>query len=372
MNVGLLCPYSLSRPGGVQGQVLGLARALVAAGHGAVVLAPADGEVEAADLPDEAFVRLGRSIPVPANGSVAPVALGPAAAVRAVRAVRAGRFDVVHLHEPLAPGPSYACLAACRQPMVGTFHRAGASIAYRLLRPVARLGAARLAARCAVSEEARATAAQALGGSYEVIGNGVELERFASARPWPTRVPPVLFVGRHEERKGLGVLLDAVRRIDPETDFVLWVAGEGPQTERLRRHHPPSGRVTWLGRVDDDELASRLAGAHVLCAPSLRGESFGVVLLEAMAARAFVVASDLPGYRAVVGGHGVLVPPGDPAALAPALAGALTDAATRHGGSSPQALDAAVAHATQWAMPAVAARYVDVYERVLVARRQAA
>jgi len=379
VRVALLCPYSLSRPGGVQGQVLGLARALRAGGHHAVVLAPSDGDPSDRDpdrdpsdrdsaeagLPKKAIVRLGRSVAIPSNGSIAPVAIGPGAAVRAVRAVRSGDFDVLHLHEPLAPGPSYACLVACRQPKVGTFHRAGGSAAYRLLGPLARLAAGRLAARTAVSEEARATAAHALGGSYEVVGNGVELERFDRVRPWPTQVPTVLFVGRHEPRKGLEVLLDAANRLDPSMPFVVWVAGEGPDTARLRRRYPPSSRVTWLGRVDDDELASRYAGAHVLCAPSLGGESFGVVLVEAMAARAAVVASDLPGYRAVVDGHAVLVPPGDPAALSGALAEALAGAAAGTGRSAPDSLDAAARHASQWAMPAIAARYVEVYGRAL-------
>jgi len=365
MRVALWCPYSLSRPGGVQGQVLGLARALRADAHDAVVFAPADGPLDTPGLPPDAVVAVGRSIGVPANGSVAPVTVSPAAAVRALRAVRAGGFDVLHLHEPLAPGPGYAWLVRCPQPKVGTFHRAGASVAYRLLGPLARAAAGRLSARCAVSAEAAATARQALGGSYDIVGNGVELERFSGAPPWPTHGPTIVFVGRHEARKGLGVLLDAVNRLDPETPVTLWVTGEGPESPALRRRHPQSGRVTWLGRVDDDELASRLAGAHVLCAPSLGGESFGVVLLEAMAAGTAVVASDLPGYAAVTGTHALLVPPGDPAALARALAHAVADVAAGSGRCAPEALAAARAHAAQWSMVNTARRYVDIYARVL-------
>jgi len=144
----------------------------------------------------------------------------------------------------------------------------------------------------------------------------------------------------------------------------VWIAGEGPDTELLRRRHPPSKRLVWLGRIDDDELASRLAGAHALCAPALRGESFGVVLLEAMAARSAVVASDLPGYRAVVSGHGVLVPPHDVAALAGALEKVALDAADGTGVCAPAALDAAVVHASQWSMSEVARQYLALYERV--------
>src|ERR1019366_1835463 len=371
MRVALLCPYSLSRPGGVQGQVVGLAAALNRAGHDAVVLAPADDDIEVRGLEPGGLVRLGHSVALPANGSVAPVALGPGAAHRAVRAVRQGGFDVLHLHEPLAPGPGYACLVACALPKVGTFHRAGKSIAYTLLGPVARAMARRLAARCAVSSEARATAQHALGGTYEIIGNGIDLERFASATASPPSGPTVLFVGRHEERKGLGVLLDAAARLDPAVSLTVWVAGEGPDTQGLRRGHPPSDRIVWLGRVDDVELAARLAGAHALCAPSLRGESFGVVLLEAMAARAAVVASDLPGYEAVVGDHGLLVPAGDAGALTSALETVAVDAALGTGLCAPAALDAAFLHASQWSMPEVAQRYVAVYERVLAESRLA-
>ena len=365
MRVALLCPYSLSRPGGVQGQVLGLARALRAAGHDAVVLAPADGDLDLPGLDPGTLVPLGRSVGLRANGSVAPVALGPGATRRAVRTVKQGGFDVLHLHEPLAPGPGYGCLVACDLPKIGTFHRAGPSVAYRLLGPLARALAARLTARCAVSAEAEATARHALGGAYEIIGNGIDLERFSGAPPHGTAGPTVVFVGRHEERKGLAVLLEATARLDPAIALTVWIAGEGPDTESLRRRHAHNTRLEWLGRLGDDELASRLAGAQALCAPALRGESFGVVLLEAMAARAAVVASDLPGYRAVVGAHGVLVPPGDVGALACALESVAADAAQGTGRCAPDALDAAVAHASRWSMPEVARRYVEVYERAV-------
>jgi phosphatidylinositol alpha-mannosyltransferase len=362
VRIALVCPYSLSRPGGVQGQVLGLARALGAAGHEAMVLAPANGPV---DLPDAGLdvVVLGRSLPVPANGSVAPVSFGPVGAVRAVRAIHRGGIDIVHLHEPLAPGAGYACLVACRQPKVGTFHRAGASTAYRVLGPLARWAAGRLDVRCAVSPEARTTAVDALGGHYEVVGNGVELDRFASVAPWPTDGPTILFVGRHERRKGLGVLLDAFGRVaETAPDATLWVVGEGPETDTLRARSAPGARIRWLGRVDDDELASRLRGADVFCAPSLGGESFGVVLLEAMAARTAVVASAIPGYAFVAGGHARLVAPGDAGALAEALIGAVDDAWRGAGGSAPAALESAFDHASTWSMARLAERYVALYQ----------
>jgi len=180
MRVALVCPYSLSRPGGVQGQVLGLARALGAEGHEIMVLAPAEHRLEV-DEPALGFVALGRSLPVPANGSVAPVSFSIRGARRGLRAIERAGVDVVHLHEPLAPGAGYACLLRCRRPVVGTFHRCGGSVAYRLLGPLARWAANHLTVRCAVSPQAMATARGALGGSYEIVGNGVELDRFADA-----------------------------------------------------------------------------------------------------------------------------------------------------------------------------------------------
>ena len=360
MRVALVCPYDVSRPGGVQGQVLGLARALGVLGHDSVVLAPADAPVPPPG-PRAQVVGLGRAVPVPANGSVAPVALNPLVAARARRAVREAEVDVVHLHEPLAPVAGYGCLLAGREPMIATFHRAGAGVGYRLLGALARPVARRLAVRCAVSPEAAATASAVLPGAYEVVGNGVDVDRFATSSPWPAEGPTVLFVGRHERRKGLGVLLEAFGRLDP-TRATLWVVGRGPETEALRTRLPAHSQVRWLGQVDDDELASRLAGADVLCAPSLGGESFGMVLVEAMAAGTPVVASDIPGYAFVAGEHARLVSPGDAGALAAALAEVLTDAEHAVGVASPAALDRARAHAAHWSMARLAERYVARYE----------
>jgi len=283
--------------------------------------------------------------------------------------VRAGGFDVLNIHEPLAPGPGYGCLLACAEPKVGTFHRADAGFSYRAFGVAARWLVRRLDMRCAVSTEAASTASEVLGGSYEVVGNGVEIERFTRAEPWVTEGPTVLFVGRHERRKGLGVLLEAWDRVihehPTEVGAVLWVAGEGPETEDLRRGHPEARSLRWLGRIGDDDLASRLAGADLLCAPSLGGESFGVVLLEAMAARTAVVASELPGYAFASAGHALLVPPGDALALYGALRQGLSDSAAGTGLCAPEALDAALSHARSWSMQALAARYVGIFEALV-------
>jgi len=368
-RVALVCPYSLSRPGGVQGQVLGLARSLVRLGDEVTVFAPLDRSEDAPQ--DVSLVATGHSVSLRANGSVAPVATSPRAAVDALRSVRSFDPDVIHIHEPFAPGLTYSLLASRRvAPMVATFHRSGGSPLYTMLSVLTRPLARRFAVRCAVSEAARETASSALGGSFEVLFNGIETERFDDDAPWPTEGPTVLFLGRHEGRKGLSVLLDAWEQVvegwrRPEAP-VLWVAGDGPDTGALRRRHPESDSVRWLGVVGEEEKYRRLVAADVLAAPSLGGESFGMVLPEAMAARTVVVASDIDGYREVAGGQAVLVDPGDPSGLAEALTGVL-DGDLAGGPTGRRTwLDAGAERASRWSMGELAVRYEEVYRRAMV------
>jgi phosphatidyl-myo-inositol alpha-mannosyltransferase len=372
LRVALVCPYSLSRPGGVQGQVLGLARSLGRLGHHVTVFAPVD---RAEDTPVGLdFVAAGHSVSLRANGSVAPVSVSPTAARSALKRLRALRPDVVHVHEPFAPGLPYALLAA-RQvpPVVATFHRSGGSVLYTLLSPVTRRLSRRLAVRCAVSPAAAATATAALGGSFEVLFNGIEVDRFDGVEPWPTEGPTALFLGRHEERKGLAVLLEAWHRVvahaatDPGgRPPVLWVAGDGPETAALQRRYPGSDSVNWLGVLSEEEKVRRLVAADVLAAPALGGESFGMILLEAMAAHTVVVASDIDGYRDAAGGRAVLAAPGDPVALAEALSGVLDG--TLAGGSSgrPAWLAEGAERAGRWSMAELAERYAALYAGVMV------
>jgi phosphatidyl-myo-inositol alpha-mannosyltransferase len=359
VRVVLICPYSLTLPGGVQGQVLGLARALRQRGISATVLGPCDGPP-----PEAGVVSGGRSVSLAANGSVAPLALDPTTIRRTLDVLAAEQPDVLHLHEPLVPGPALTALLAGSVPAVGTFHASGRVPAYVWLRPAVRGVARRIGIRTAVSPEARALAERWLGGACHVLPNGVEVERFAKADPWPAPETPggtgrtILFVGRHEPRKGLEVLLEAFRRLD--RDAVLWVAGEGPNTSALAAAAPPG--VEWLGRISDQELAQRLRAATVFCAPSLHGESFGVVLLEAMAAGTPVVASDISGYRDVArhAKEAVLVPGGDPAALAEGLRQVLDDPTL-----AGRLVEAGTARAAGFSMERLAARYIDLYETLL-------
>ncbi len=358
MRVGLICPYSLTLPGGVQGQVLGLGQALRDLGLDARVLGPCDGPP-----PDTFVTPLGNSVGTAANGSMAAVAPDPSACLRTMRALRDEHFDVVHLHEPLAPGPNMTALVFCDQPMVGTFHRAGESAWYRTFRRLSRWGVNHLTVRAAVSEEAEASVSRIFGGTYELVWNGIDVARFHDVEPWPTAAPTVLFVGRHEPRKGLAVLIEAFNRLP--RDVHLWIASEGPETARLRQLTRADERIEWLGLITEKEKARRIRGAQVLCAPSLHGESFGVILLEGMAAGTPVVASDLVGYRNVArpDRDALLSPPGDAEALAAAL-----EVALEHG----PAVDALVASAEQraasFSLESLAKRYVDLYEDARRAR----
>lgn len=350
----MVCPYSLSVPGGVQAQVLGLARELRRSGHEVRVLGPCDGP------PPESFVTpLGDSLPTAANGSIAPLAPDPAASLRTLRVLRDEGFDVVHVHEPLAPGPTITSVTLHTAPCVGTFHAAGRSSSYRVLAPVLRRLLDRIDHKVVVSKDALALVQGHLGGEYEVLFNGVETNEIRSVAPMPHDRPAVFFLGRHEERKGLDVLLAALRR--SRLDVSCWVAGDGPDTRRLRAEYAGDDRIEWLGRIDDAERNARLRGASVFCAPSLHGESFGVVLIEAMAAGTPVVASALDGYRNVAtdGVDAVLVPPGDPDALADGLRLVLADHSL-----AARLVEAGTRRADHFSMANLAARYVAVYEQI--------
>ena len=358
MKVGLLCPYSVTIPGGVQGQVLALARALRAKGHPTRVLAPADGVP-----PDAGVTPLGVSVPTAANGSIAPVAPDPSAQLRTIRAILDEGFDVLHLHEPLAPGPTMTALLVNAVPMIGTFHAAGDSSSYRYAAPILRWGLRRLKHRVAVSPDARELAHRSLSGEYELLFNGIEIERYADGPVTVGEGPTIFFCGRHEPRKGLALLLEALQSLP--SDVTVWVGSDGPETERLKAAYAGDRRIVWLGRISDEDKMARLRGADVFCAPALMGESFGVVLLEAMAAGTAVVASDLDGYRNVAthGQDALLASVGDAAALADALRTALADGRRRE-----ELVAAGHERARQFSMDTLADLYLERYERIRTTR----
>lgn len=354
LRIGIVSPYSLTIPGGVQQQVLGLARSLRAKGHEVRVLGPCDGP------PPDAFVTpLGNSLPTAVNGSIAPLAPDASAALRTIRALNDEAFDVVHVHEPLVPGPSLTALLVKMAPVVATFHSAGESAAYRTFSRQLKWVASRIDIRVAVSKDAVELAQRYIGGDYEVLFNGIELGDYATQSTSP-RENAIFFIGRHEERKGLSNLLEALAKLSP--DVRLWIASDGPQTAELKTRFAFDTRIDWLGRISDAEKISRMGRASVFCAPSLHGESFGVVLLEAMAAGTPVVASNLDGYRNVATDDdtALLVETGNVASLASALARVLVDSrlAARLTANGRE-------HAQRFSMDTLADRYIEMYERAL-------
>jgi phosphatidylinositol alpha-mannosyltransferase len=365
MRVGLVCPYSFDVPGGVQNHVRDLAETLIGWGHDASVLAPADDDDA---LPDY-VVPAGRAVPVPFNGSVARLTFGPVSAARARRWIREGEFDLLHIHEPGTPSVSVLTLWAATGPIVATFHTAtprsrAMSAASAMLRPAME----KIRARIAVSEEARATSVQHIGGEPVVIPNGIYIDRFRRAEPvaqWRGEAGTLVFLGRLDEpRKGLTVLLEAFPRIAAARPGVrLLVAGRG-DVGQARAALPAQCRaaVTFLGQIDDPTRARLLRSADVYVAPNTGGESFGIVLVEAMAASAPVLASALPSFRRVVenGRLGALFEPGNPAALAEAALALLADRDRRARLSA--AADVAVRR-YDWSV--LGRRILDVYETVV-------
>ena len=354
LRIGIVSPYSLTVPGGVQQQVLGLARSLRAKGHEVRVLGPCDGP------PPDAFVTpLGNSLPTAVNGSIAPLAPDASAALRTIRALNDEAFDVVHVHEPLVPGPSLTALLVKMAPVVATFHSAVESAAYRTFSRQLKWVASRIDIRVAVSKDAVELAQRYIGGEYEVLFNGIELGDYSTSSTSP-RENAIFFIGRHEERKGLSNLLETLAQLPP--DVRLWIASDGPQTAELKIRFGSDSRIEWLGRISDSEKISRMSRASVFCAPSLHGESFGVVLLEAMAAGTPVVASNLDGYRNVATDDvtALLIEIGNVASLASALTRVLTEPqlATRLTTNGRE-------HAQRFSMDALADRYIEMYERAL-------
>jgi len=350
-------PYSLSRPGGVQGQVLGLARELRKLGVDVRVIGPCDGPP-----PEPGVVSVGPSVEWNSNGSVAPISPGRATARRTAEVMRSIEPDLVHLHEPAVPGPCLSALIGFNGPMVGTFHASG-ELLHMWTRPALRSHMARLNVRVVVSDAALETArANWYDADYVVLWNGIEVDRYASAVPTPTDRRAAFFIGRHEPRKGLAVLLDAWRSLD--RDAVLWVGGTGLDTDTLRSTTTSVAgpAVEWLGAITDIERNARLRGATVLCAPSLHGESFGVVLLEGMAAGTPVVASAIEGYQNVARANvdALLVPPGDVTALRDALQRVFDDDALRR-----RLIAAGRTRADEFSMARLAQRYLALYDQAL-------
>jgi phosphatidylinositol alpha-mannosyltransferase len=376
MRIALVSPYSWTYPGGVTRHIEGLAHEFLAQGHDVRVLAPFDppdglsarlhrGARPAVREAPEWLIPLGRTVGFPANGAVSNLAVTPYAVTTLRRELEYGGYDVAHIHEPVAPVVSWDTMCFSDVPLVGTFHCYSTN---RLTNNAANLLGARrrinrLHVRIAVSEAAAWTARRFFGGRYRVIPNGVHVPD-APLAPRPARQPEdplrIVFVGQAVERKGLPVLLRAFEALRDHVPATLTLVGAGDEDiEPLLL----DGRgITALGKVDDAAKVAALRGADVLCAPSLGGESFGMVLTEAFAAGIPVVASDIAGYRDVVRHEvdGLLVPPGDPTALAETLRDLALAERRRV-----EMAQAAAAHAHRYAWPRVAAEVLDAYEAAI-------
>jgi phosphatidylinositol alpha-mannosyltransferase len=370
MKVAIVVPYSWSFWGGVpehaQHQAAALAelgvetRTLIGydpPGWLTRVLHPRAGRNE--PLPD-GWIPTGRSAIVPTNGALPNVVLDPRAVLRIRRTLERERFDVVHVHEPLAPVPCVAALALARVPVVGTFHAAGELRSLKVARALWGFLADRLAHRIAVSAAAREAAERHLGGEYELVPNGVVIPPRVDVAARENRV---VFVGRHEPRKGLAVLLRAWPEILAATGARLRVVGADPSWVRLllARSGLSEDGVDLLGTIGEQALTGELLRARALAAPALRGESFGMVLTRAFACGTPVVASDITGYREVMAGEaGVLVPPGNVPALAQGLIGLLAD----EEGRRRSATRARRIAEERYAWPDVARRLAEIYDLV--------
>lgn len=373
MRIALLSPYSWTYPGGVTRHIEALAAELQRGGHEPRILAPYDPDdaaslrmhrgarPQARELPEN-FVSLGRTVGVPANGAVSNLAFAPASVLAMRRELRTGGYDVLHMHEPVAPLLCWDALMSTEGlPMVGTFHTFSENALTNGLAAVPLGGARRmnrLHARIAVSEAASWTARRFFGGRYRIIPNGVHLpERAVPTQRRPGAPLRILFIGQAVERKGLPVLLRAFEALREHVGATLTLVGAS--SEEVAHLMLDDRGVSALGKVSEERKRAELATADVVCAPSLGGESFGMVLTEAFSAAAPVLASDIPGYRDVLrdGRDGILVPPGDPVALAEALRALALDEPLR-AGMAAQARE----RSERYAWPRVAAEVSNCYE----------
>ncbi len=333
MRIGMVCPYSFDVPGGVQAHVLQLAEVMRSYGHDVSVLAPSSPHVE---LPDY-VVSGGKAVPIPYNGSIARLRFGPATHRKVKKWLLDGDFDVLHIHEPNAPSLSMLALMIAEGPIVATFHTSTTkSLTLSVFQGILRPWHEKIVGRIAVSDLARRWQMEALGSDAVQIPNGVDVDAFASAptlEGYPRPGKSVLFLGRFDEpRKGMDVLLRALPAlVDAFPDVEVLVVGRGDEEELRDEAGELAGHLRLLGPVDDAAKASALRSVDVYCAPNTGGESFGIVLVEAMAAGTAVVASDIDAFRRVLedGAAGRLVAIDDAAALTSALIEVLSDDVAR-------------------------------------------
>jgi phosphatidylinositol alpha-mannosyltransferase len=325
VKIGLVTPYIYPLPGGVNAQVQFLYENLVARGHDVRIISSTHGPQKSTDGD---IIRLGYGWSVPTNGSVGTLTVSHRYGELVQEMLDREQFDVLHFHEPFVPFLSLQLLRHSNSVNIATFHAySGWSPSYEFGKRMLKRFANRLHGRIAVSAAARHFIERYFPGDYKVIPNGVDLKAFRGVPPfarWHDGTPNILYVGRFESRKGLQYLLKAFRTVRRDgIDCRLLVAGTGPQEREVRRYIATRklGGVELLGRISEADKMRAFATADIFCSPATGSESFGIVLLEAMASGTAIVCSDIHGYKGVVrrGEQALLVPPKDPGALAEAL-----------------------------------------------------
>jgi phosphatidylinositol alpha-mannosyltransferase len=362
LRVAIVAPYDLSVHGGVNTQIRGQAKALRQLGHQVDVFGPASAPLAGGEH------ALGRAVSITIGGTESGLGVDPRA-FAAVTRMAHGSFDIIHVHEPLTPLVPWLAVAAARRPLVGTFHvhrEAGHRLYARwkvVLEPMMR----RLRARIAVSAAAQRTVGDHFAGDYEIVPNGIDVEAYRRPQPRPPDLDAerrvVLYIGRLEPRKGVDHLIRAIASVQRSApDVLLMIVGDGPDRPSLTALAAGNAAVHFAGRVADAELSAYLQAADVVCSPAIGDESFGIVLLEAMACGKPIVASRIEGYEALVGATGCarLVSPGDADALARELIAVLASPELQR-----ELGQAGAAAAYDYDWTAIARRLDAIYRRVL-------
>ncbi|MDO8578294.1 MAG: glycosyltransferase family 4 protein [Dehalococcoidales bacterium] len=371
MKIALVSPYDFSYPGGVANHITNLDRCLCSMGHVVKVIAPASSPVTTFG---ERFIQIGKPRPIPNSGSVARITLSLTLAGRIKSVLEEEKFDIVHLHEPFAPMLCSAVLRFSNTINIGTFHACDARPGYHLAWPIGiimlRRRRRKLQGRIAVSPPAKRFASKYIPGEFEIIPNGVDLKVFNPD------VPPleefqdgkinILFIGRLEKRKGVGYLLNAFRRLKKEMPNTrLIIAGPGTRLRGKYEHWVKEWKVddvVFAGMVSYHDLPRYYRTADIFCAPAITQESFGIVLLEAMAMGKPIVATNIEGYASVVshGQEAWLVPPKDSRQLSDALAMLIRDEKLRN-----EMAAKGIMKAQEYSWERVAERVVDYYNKIL-------
>ena len=351
-RIAIVCPYALSIYGGVQEQVLAMSRELSARGNEVLIVSPDSSDLSEYET-NAAVAHFGRLFSIPANGSRAPITLSFSAARKARKLVSEFKPDIVHFHEPFAPLVGWAILRSHSAPAVGTFHRSGDGPAFTLTSPLLKKLSKYLDAYASVSSQAEMTIKKAVGIESAVLFNGFETSRFVAIPRERTGQVTLTTIGRLEDRKGTATAITAVKshNSNDSEQWKLVIIGDGPDRTKLEALAGHDENIVFVGAANDVDKRSWLRRSNALLCPAIRGESFGLVLLEGMASETSVIASDIDGYRDAASSFATLFEPADPSSLEQAINFSLRSETT-------DSIAAARSHAENWSM----SRLIDQYE----------